>query len=332
MVVVVLAALGGGALAANAALSSTYSPQRAVSDYFAAMGKGDVTGMMSNATFSSGDSAYSNFFDKPAVIAMMSADENKQISDVKVGAVSKVDDSTDSVDVALSWGGSGRSLTYQVRKDTARTHYRFYPSWRVQVPFTTIAINLPNQAGPISVDGISVSVGAGGKAEAIQGFHKVSMAATNFYDENVQTADGVGSTASVSFPTALSSVATTKAAAAVNDTFAHHCDVSKYDDCLGHTYSVPAGSYYTFDGLPGGSQIAAYHDWSFALTSDPTVGMKLTVTTTNDVVDAAGTCAFTMTVDGSHTYRFAGTWTATLTWSGNDFGTDLVADCEARAA
>src|SRR5262245_27446836 len=50
--IVVLGALGGGGAAlANASLSSTYSPQRAVTDYFAAQARGDVDGMMSNATF-----------------------------------------------------------------------------------------------------------------------------------------------------------------------------------------------------------------------------------------------------------------------------------------
>src|SRR5438094_334739 len=71
--VVLLAALGGGGVLANASLSSTYSPQKAVSDYLAAMGKGDVNGVMSNATFLSDDSASSQFFTKDAVTVTMEA-------------------------------------------------------------------------------------------------------------------------------------------------------------------------------------------------------------------------------------------------------------------
>jgi len=309
-----------------------YSPQRALSDYLAAMGKGDVGGVMSNATFLSGDGSYSQFFDRRAVSAMLAADENKQITNVKVGSVSKVDESTDSIGVSLSWGESARSLTYKVRKDPARTHDLFYPSWRVQVPFTTIAITLPNQAGGVQVDGIDVAGGPVGKVEAIQGFHKISMAATDFYDANTQTVDGVDSTASVTFPSALSTLATEKAAADINDTFANHCDASKYFDCIGHAYTVKPGYYDTFPPLPGGDQIVAYRSWSFALSGDPTKGMKLTVPTTAGEIDAAGTCAFTMTVDGSRKYNFAGTWTATLTWSNGDFGADVTVDCEAHRA
>src|SRR5262249_54507074 len=83
-------------------------------------------------------------FDRRAVTAMLAADENKQITNVKVGSVSKVDESTDSIGVSVSWGESVRSLTYKVRKDPARTHDLFYPSWRVQVPFTTIPITTPS--------------------------------------------------------------------------------------------------------------------------------------------------------------------------------------------
>src|SRR5438477_10053808 len=92
--VVVLAALGGGGVLANSSLSSTYSPQRAVSDFFSAMGRGDAGGMMSNATFPSDCSASSQFFTRDAVTAMLAADQNKHISNVRVGLVSTVDSST----------------------------------------------------------------------------------------------------------------------------------------------------------------------------------------------------------------------------------------------
>ena len=331
VVMVMLAALGAGAVLANASLSSAYNPQRAVSDYFAAMGRGDVNGMMSNATFLTGDSTYSQFFDRNAVVAMMAAGENQQISAVKVGAASKVDDSTESVDVALSWGGSARSLTYRVRKDTARTHYLFYPSWRVQVPFTTITLNLPNQAGGVQIDGIDVAGTTAGTVEAIQGFHKVAMAGTDFYDANTQTADAVDATASVTFPTALSSSTQTAASDSVKGAFNHiTCDASKYIDCPNHNYKPDAGYYETLE-MPGGN-INAYNSWNFAFEGDPTTGEKFTVATTAGEVDASGTCGVKLTTDGSHVYHFVGTWTGTLTWSNGGFSSQITFYCDQTRA
>ena len=329
--VVVLAALGGGGVIANASLSSTYSPQKAVSDYFAAMGKGDVNGMMSNATFLQGDSTYSSFFEKDAVTAMMGLDQNKQISDVKVGSATKVDDSTSSVPVTLSWGGSARNLTYNVKKDTSRTHYLFYPSWRVQVPFTTVNVTLPNQGGALQVDGVSLPSGSGNKAEVIQGFHNITMQGTDFYSNSTQLADGVTDPASVSFPTDMSSSAKTAASDSIKAAFGNvTCDVNKYFDCPNHAYKVPAGYY---DVLPAaGGDIRANSNWSLVFEGDPTSGMKLSVTTTAGQVDASGTCGMKLTVDGSHVYHFTGDWTAKLTWQNGGFNSDVTINCDdARA-
>jgi len=332
IVVVLLAALGGGGVLANASLSSTYSPQKAVSDYFSAMSKGDVNGMMSNATFLAGDGTYSDFFSKDAVSSMMSAaTENKEITDVKVGTPSKLDDSTNSVAVSLSWGGTPHNLTYKVRKDTARTHYLFYPSWRVEVPFTTITINLPNQPGSVQIDGISLPSGSANKAEVVQGIHKVVMKATDFYSESTQTADGIDSSPIVAFPTGLSGSAESAAADAVKGAFNNvTCDASKYFDCPNHQYKVAAGYY---DVLPAaGGDIRANSSWVLVFEGDPTASMKLTVSTTSGKVDASGTCALKMTVDGSHVYHFTGTWSGTLTWQGGSFNSDLTISCDdARA-
>lgn len=327
VVVVMLAALGGGAALANASLSSAYSPQRAVSDYFSAMSKGDVGGMMSNATFLTGDSASSQFFDRSAVVAMMDTDQSKQVSNVKVGAVSKVDDSTDSVDVALSWGGTARSLTYHVHKDTSRTHYLFYPSWRVQVPFTTITLKLPNQAGAVQIDGIAVAGGQTATAEAIQGFHKVSTAQTDFYDANMQTVDAVGGSATVTFPTALSAPAQAAAAESIKGAFNNvTCDAKQYIDCPNHVYKPNPGEYDVL-GFPGGD-INAYTSWSLAYEGDPSASMKLSVATTAGEVDGSGSCGMKLTVDGAHVYHFVGTWTGVLKWSNGGFDSDVTLNCD----
>ena len=324
--VVVLAALGGGGALANASLSSTYSPQRAVSDYFSAMGRGDATGMMSNASFLSDDLASSQFFTKDGLTAMLAVDQNKQISSVKVGSASTVDDSTDSVSVTLSWGGTPRNLTYNVRKDSSRVHYLFYPSWRVQVPFTTITITVPNQGGGVQVDGVSLPA-ASRKTEAIEGFHSVTMQATDFYSANTQIADGVDGSPIVAFPTDLSSSAKAAAAGSIKAAFANvTCDVTKYFDCPNHRYNVRAG-YYDLLPAPGGD-IRANSWWSLAFVGDPTTSMKLTVSTTSGKVDATGICGMTLTVDGKSTYNFVGVWTGTLTWTAGAFNSDVTEDCD----
>ncbi len=324
--VVVLAALGGGGALANASLSSTYSPQRAVSDYLSAMGRGDASGMMSNANFLSDDLASSQFFTKDGLTAMLAVDQNKQISNVKVSSASTVDDSTDSVSVTLSWGGTPRNLTYKVRKDPSRVHYLFYPSWRVQVPFTTITVTVPNQGGGVQVDGVSLPA-ASKKTEAIQGVHSVAMQATDFYSANTQIADGVDGSPIVAFPTDLSSSAKAAAGGSIKAAFANvTCDVTKYFDCPNHRYNVRAG-YYDLLPAPGGD-IRANSWWSLAFVGDPTTSMKLTVSTTSGKVDATGICGMTLTVDGKSTYNFVGVWTGTLTWTAGAFNSDVTEDCD----
>ena len=175
---------------------------------------------------------------------MMAVDQNKRISNVKVGSASRLDDSTNSVRVTLSWGGASEDLTYKVRKDTSRVHYLFYPSWRVQVPFTTITFNLPNQGGRVQVDGLSVAAGSK-KAEAIQGFHSVTMQATDFYSADTQVADGIDNSPIVEFTTGLNPSAKAAAAGSINAAFGNvTCDVKQYFDCPNHRYAVPAGYYY----------------------------------------------------------------------------------------
>ena len=83
------------------------------------------------------------------------------------------------------------------------------------------------------------------------------------------------------------------------------------------------------DGSPApATPVAADTD-----ASDPTADMRLVVTDVTGQITASGTCAVTLTVDGSHTYKFKGTWTATFTWNGASFGgTHTKSDCEAAQA
>jgi len=61
--------------------------------------------------------------------------------------------------------------------------------------------------------------------------------------------------------------------------------------------------------------------------------MKMLVGTDAGQVSASGTCATTLTVDGSRKYSFTGTWTARLTWTGSTFNqTNVTFDCSAAKA
>ena len=329
---IVLVVAGGGAAIANGSLSSTYSPRQAVFDYFSAMSRGDVSGMTTNATFLAGDSTYAPFFGREGVTAMMkAAAENNQIKDVKVGSPVRVDDSTVALPVTLNWAGSARKMAYKVQKDISRTHFLFYPSWRVEIPFATIGLTLPNQAGVVEVDGIALQASAAGKAEVIQGFHSVTLEASDFYAESTHVADAVASGPQVSFASELSAGAAAAAAASIKGGFANlTCDVDKLFDCPNHQYKVPAGYY---DVLPtAGGDITANSSWSLVFVGDPTTNMKLTVAATSGEVDGSGSCGMKLTVDGSHVYDFVGTWTAVLTWRNGSFSSDVLEDCDSSRA
>jgi uncharacterized membrane protein len=322
--------LGGGAVLVNASLSSTYSSKRAVTDYFAAQARGDVNAMMSNATFVNADTTSSQFFTKAAVTAMMSTAENRAISNVAVTSAQDLDSSTSKLTVSMTWNGTPRTQTYVVRKDASRVHDFFYNSWRVEIPSTNINVNLPNQPGDVQVDGISVTSAL--LITVIQGYHTVTMLNTAFYDETSQTADAADAAPTVTFPSKMGAVAMAAAVAAVKAAFANvTCDASKYYNCPGHAYKVPATDAYDVLEAAGGN-INAYSSWSIAFTGDPTTGMTLVITTDAGKVTASGACAMTLTVDGSHKYNFKGTWSGTLTWSNGGFGSDMTENCDSTRA
>ena len=327
--VLLILILAGGAIVANASLSSTYSPKRALSDYLAAQGRGDVNAMMLGATFTSPDNASNQFFTKDAVTDMMQMVENRTISNVSITSSQDLDSSTSKITVSMSWNNTQRTQTYTVRKDTSRVHDLFYYSWRVDIPSTSITVTLPNQPGAIVVDSIPVTSPT--SINVIQGYHTVTMQSTNFYDQASQTANGVDGAASVAFTSKMGANALAAAGDAVKAAFNNvTCDVAKYYDCPTHVYKVDAGYYDTLPA-PGGD-IRANTTWNSVFTGDPTTGMAVVIGTTNDQVTASGKCAMKLTVDGSKVYNFTGTWTGTLTWANNGFGSDLTLDCDSARA
>ncbi len=327
--VLLILLLGGLGVLANASLSSTYSPTRAVTDYLRAQARGDVSGMFSNATFTSGDSTSAQFFTRDAVTSMLSIAENRAITDVSVTSSQDLDSSTSKVTVSMRWNDTRRIQTYTVRKDPSRVHDLFYYSWRVGIPSSAISVTLPNQPGAVRVDAIAVSSPL--SIQVIQGYHTVTMQSTNFYDEASQLANTVDGTASVSFPSKMGSNALASAAEAVKAAFANvTCDVSKYYDCPNHPYKVRAG-YYDILPAPGGD-IRANSSWSIAFTGDPTTAMTLVITADANKVTAGGPCTMTLTVDSGTKYNFKGDWSGTLTWSNGGFASDLTENCDSSRA
>ena len=329
IVVLILAALGGGALVANASLSSTYSPERAVTDYLAAQKKGDTSFMIANANYLKGDGSFSQYFDQNGLDAMMALPQNSDISNVKVSTATVVDSNTSSVSASMTWAGHQVTRAFTVHKDLTRVHYSLYHSWLVDIPSLSIHVTLPKQPGAIAVDGIPLPTDASSDIQVIQGFHKVTMAAGGLYDAASADADGIATAPSVAFAGKISATATAAAGAAVKKSFVT-CTATVHQvgtQCLNHLYHSPnqPGFLYFFN-LPGYGQVY-YTTYEWALTSDPTKGMKLVVSADAGKVTASGVCGFTMTIDGSRTYRFKGTWHGTLTQSGATFGYDLIFDC-----
>ena len=328
VVLVVVAAGGGSAALANAALSSKYSPGQAALDYFAAQQRGDATGMMANATFPHADPR-SPFFDKTAVAAMLRTRDNSDLKNVKVLSITGVDANTSWVVVSMTWAGSSRTAKYPVRRDKSQTHLVFYNSWRVEVPSNTINFSLPNQPGLVTVDGI---IASSKFAEVISGYHTVTMAAGSFYDPSSKIANAVDAETTVQLDGNVSAAAMSTAAASVKDTLNNHCDAAKYSECPGHTYSAPNDGQTWYLQEPGYPEID-FKTYVFTFTSDPTAGMKVVVGTDAGQLTASGTCATTLTVNGSQTYGFTGTWTATMTWKVSSISqTDVKFDCAAAKA
>lgn len=315
--------LGGGSLAAYELRLSMYSPERAVTDYFAAQSRGDVSGMMENATFQQGSNR--ELFSQGAIAAMMQLPQNKDVHNVTVVSSQAIDATAQAVSVSMIWGGQHRSQTYTVRKDNSRFRDFVFRYWRIVIPFVTIHVTLPNQPGPIQVDGITPATSDVSSVQAVDGYHLVTIGANDFYDRASQVVDGVDSPPTAEFAPAVSSGAVALAAAAVKLAFPL-CDPALYTGCLNHTYSaLNDGRKWYFD-LPGYGRVF-WTTYRVTLVADPTSDMKLVIPPDPGKVDASGTCTVTVTFDGARNYNLAGPWTATLTLDNGRFTADLASDC-----
>ena len=333
VLVVMLGAVGAGALVVSASLANTYSPSTAVVDYLAAQKKGDYQFMYANANYLSGSGSFKQFFDGGALGALLALPQNTDISDVKVASTAAVDSNTQTVNVTMTWAGHHVVRAYTLHRDLTRVHYRFYNSWRVDIPFETIHISVPSQPGYVNVDGVPVPQALGTFAfdqkldnnaavplpvkdiQVIQGFHQVTMDGTDLYDKTSIDADAIEGGATVAFTNKISASGLTLAATTLRNEFVV-CNYKKYHTCLNHLYHSPGQpGYVYFWSLPGYPEID-FTTYKFTLTSDPTVNMKLVISATTPKVTASGVCRYTLTVDGGRRYLFKGTWTGTLDTTG----------------
>jgi len=333
LVFVLAIAGGGGAYLASASLSKTYSPERALATYFDAQKRGDVNAMWANANYLRGDGSFEQFFSKDALTAMLSIDQNKAITDVAITSSRVVDSSTTVLTVSLQWGRSPHPANHTLHKNLGDTHYFFFNTWKLDIPYTTIGLTLPNQPGAITVDSISMPSSATTSVQAIAGYHNVTMGKTAFYDASTKLANGVDVSPNVTFDGTISSAAKASVAAAIR-TGANVCDASRYTDCPGHTYHSAGAAYtiYFLDGLPGYPGGIQYNYYVFNYSGDLTAGMQLEVPKDEGLMYASGTCAMTMTVDGSRTYRFKGEWSANLAWTGGTVAAKVFENCEKTKA
>lgn len=331
VVAVALGGIGAGAYVANASLSITYSPEKAVTDYFAAQRRGDVATMMANATFARGDGSFDDLFGQTALRSMMALQQNLDLRNVKVKSTHVIDDSSRFVTVSMTWNGAQRVYDYKVRKDPARVHYALYNSWRVEIPYVTIRVALPLQGGAITLDDLPLPPGATGAIQTIQGFHKVTMASNFLYDASSQVVDGTSESPAAKFDGTLSASAVSAAAKAVTAGFAN-CDAAKYTNCFGHTYAAPVKAYTIYYLVRPGYPEIDYNNYVMTLTSDPTPTMTLVVATEPGILSVSGPCSATMTVDGSRHYNFKGDFSGTLTWKDNAFTANIGWDCETAKA
>ena len=323
LVGVLVLALAGGAFAANSSLSQTYSPQRAVADYFAAQQRGDVNAMWSRASYARGDGSYERLFNQSALRAMMQLPANTSLRDVHITSTRQLDSASSLVAVSLMWNGVSRELTFTVRKDPNGSHWLFYPSWKVEIPSSTVNLTLPNQPGTILIDGIYPPPGTiQTSIKVMSGFHEVAMLETPLLDGASQQ---VGALADISatIPGTISKSATAAAGDAVKYGFSH-CTAS--NNCFDHTYSAPNNNFDYYMPLPGYGDIF-YTKYLIALTGDPTATMKLTVQADKGKVSVSGPCTSTFTINGSRQYTLKGDFSGTLTWNGGGFDPEMSWNC-----
>lgn len=325
---VLILVLAVGGVGGNALLSSIYSPEGAVTDYFAAQSRGDAGGMVANAIFQPGLNP--ELFTRSAIESMMNVRQNSDLRNIKVVSSQAIDSSTQSVAVSMTWAGKPHRETYTVRKDNSKSRFLFYHAWRIVIPSVTIHVSLPNQPGKFEVDGITPSASDVSIVQVVEGYHKMTMSATFAYDKTSQVVDAADGSPTATFAPSVNSTVAAEAGTAIRFAFTN-CDASQYTGCFDHTYSAPNDGQRWFFDLPGYGKVF-WTTYRITLLGDPTSGMTLDVPSDAGTLHASGTCTVTYTIDGSKDYYLAGTWTAVLTLASGSFIAQVAADCSESKA
>ena len=324
-VVVVLSALfivllAGGAVVANAVLSSIYSPEHTVQDYFAAQSHGDALGMYSRATYLRGGSSYDRFFSLTALQAMMKLSPNTNIRGVRITGTRLLSNSVTAVKVSLLWAGTQRSQELMVRKDPTRKNLLIYPYWRVLISPSSIGLKLPNQPGDLTLDGRSAPNDSATPLQVIPGFHRLTMARSLFWNEVSEQVNAV-EPVTVAITGTINDTARANALATVRN---GTCDIKDpHLLCFDHTYTAPNDGRIYYMTLPGYGKVD-FRNYRGSLDGDFTADMKLIVSAEPNKATATGSCVMTLTVNGSRKYRLKGVWHSDLTWRNGAFDTPVV--------
>ncbi|HSS61474.1 MAG TPA: hypothetical protein VLK30_08460 [Candidatus Limnocylindrales bacterium] len=324
-------AAGGLAAYANGSLSSRYSAGQAALDYFAAMKRGDAVGVMANATFLRGAGTDDVLFGKEAVTSMLLLKSNTDINHVSVVSSNSVDSTTANVKISMTWAGVDRTATYKVHRDPSQVHYLFYDSWRVDVPYATISVAMPPHSGAFTVDGVFGRSGdSAAPVQVIEGYHQVTMVGTPFVDRDSKIANAVDANPNVTFTGGISASAKAAVADIVHGWFTR-CDASTHNWCPDHTYTAQDPGDVWYWSLAGYGNVY-FTTYSYTIDPDVMSGVSIVLTDTNKA-KANGTCKAILTVDGSRTYGFTGTWSTDLTADGSGIsGSNGLWDCTKAAA
>jgi hypothetical protein len=324
--VAVLVLTAAGLLVLNAVLTSTYSPESAVRDYFAAQKRADAAAMWANARFVHPDGAYGAFFDKTALADMMKVKANANVRDLRIGRFETVDSSSKAVTISMTWDGQKISQPFRVRQDSGDVHWLLYPSWKIDIPSRVVRLGLPYQAAPISLDGISAPQSSQNVFDTIMGFHKVMMDASSLLKGQQVLVDARQEPASATIPGTLQDARLADIRKGIHDSL-EACDPARYQDCVNHTYSAPNRNYVWIFTVPGAGDVS-WTTYRYTDRGDPGADVSVTIDAADGLVDVQGTCAETLTIDGTRTFALKGDYGGTMRWDGNAFTADTLGfDC-----
>lgn len=318
----VLVLLSGAAIVANALLTSFYSPERTIQDYFAAQSHGDASGMYSRANFLGNSFSTDNRFDLTAIQRMMALPANADLREIHISGERTLGDSARSFRVSLRWAGRPWSRELTVRKDPSRSHLLVYPDWRVLIQPSTINLELPNQPGKLTIDGVASPLDQAEPRQVIPGYHRLDMARTPFWNAISEQISALDS-ANVTIVGTINAAARTDIATSILSSI-HDCNVNEY--CFDRTYTAPKDGNIHYLILPGYGNVD-YLTYSSALAGDPTADMTVQVSTEPNKGTATGSCRETLTINGSAKYQFRGTWNAPVTWTPDGFEGETYFDC-----